>query len=227
MNYQEYCILIPAYQAMETLPTLLDSILKIFNGNQIFVIDDGSTDNTKAIARHYSQVRFITHDRNRGKGAALLTGIQIAVRSGFRYAVCLDADLQHDPAYIPEMVAAQRRNQTDLVLGKRDFHLKTMPFHRILSNTITSFLISIRTGRRVHDSQCGYRLMNLKKVAHRRFAEDGFQFESEILIKLLSAKTSFSEIPIPTIYNNARSSISNTRDTFKFIILFFKSYLWT
>jgi glycosyltransferase involved in cell wall biosynthesis len=113
---------------METLPTLLDSILKIFNGNQIFVIDDGSTDNTKAIARHYSQVRFITHDRNRGKGAALLTGIQIAVRSGFRYAVCLDADLQHDPAYIPEMVAAQRRNQTDLVLGKRDFHLKLCLF---------------------------------------------------------------------------------------------------
>jgi hypothetical protein len=68
--------------------------------------------------------------------------------------------------------------------------------------------------------------MNLKKVAHRRFAEDGFQFESEFS-QITFAKTSFSEIPIPTIYNNARSSISNTRDTFKFIILFFKSYLWT
>jgi len=227
MENRDHCILIPAYQAVDTLPVLIDSILDFIVRENIFIVDDGSDDDTAGLAQNYPQVKFISHKFNKGKGAALLTGIQSAIQMGFHYAICLDADLQHDPKCIPTFIKAQQNNQADLVLGKRIFDVKTMPFHRILSNTITSFLISIRTDRRVHDSQCGYRLINLKLLADAQFSEDGFQFESEILIKLLSTGCRYTEVKIPTIYNSARSSINNVRDTLRFISLFFRSYLWT
>ncbi|MFH1214614.1 MAG: glycosyltransferase family 2 protein [Candidatus Neomarinimicrobiota bacterium] len=221
-----FCVVIPAYQAAVTLPPLIKTISQEFQQNDIFIVDDGSTDATPDILRHYPQIHFIKHPINKGKGAALLSGFQTARQFGYQYAICLDADLQHDPHYIRRFIQAQRINQVDLVLGVRRFDWRTMPLHRILSNTITSFLISLRTGKRVHDSQCGYRLINLKIVKHEQFSEDGFQFESEILIKLLSAGYNYSEVEIPTIYNNAHSSISNVRDTLKFIYLLLKSYLW-
>ena len=221
-----FCVVIPAYQAADTLPLLVKTISQEFQQNDIFIVDDGSTDETPDILGHYPQIHLIKHAVNKGKGAALLSGFHMARQLGHQYAICLDADLQHDPHYIRRFVEAQRNNQVDLVLGVRRFDWRTMPLHRILSNTITSFLISLRTGKRVHDSQCGYRLINLNIIENMQFSENGFQFESEILIKLLSAGYNYSEVEIPTIYNKARSSISNVRDTLKFIHLLLKSYLW-
>ena len=226
MNNRNYCIIIPAYQAAETLPPLLKYITMQFAENDIFIVDDGSTDQTSDIMNHYPKIHLIKHSVNRGKGAALQSGFRAAYRLGYQFAVCLDADLQHDPNYISYFIATQKQKHADLVLGVRDFTFRAMPFHRILSNTITSFLISIRTGRRIHDSQCGYRLLNLKIVQPFQFSENGFQFESEVLIKLLLAGFKYTEVKIPTIYCTNHSSINNVKDTYKFIRLFFKSYLW-
>jgi glycosyltransferase involved in cell wall biosynthesis len=226
MNNRNYCIIIPAYQAAETLPPLLKYITMQFAENDIFIVDDGSTDQTSDVINDYPQIHLIKQPVNRGKGAALHSGLREAYRLGYQFAVCLDADLQHDPNYISRFIAAQKQTGSDLVLGIRDFTFRTMPFHRILSNTITSFLISLRTGRRIHDSQCGYRLLNLKIMQPFQFSENGFQFESEVLIKLLLAGFKYTEVKIPTIYRANHSSINNIKDTYKFIRLFFKSYLW-
>ena len=227
MENRKYCIIIPAYQAAVTLPSLIEIISGQFAENNIFIVDDGSTDLTSEVLNAYPQINIIKHQINRGKGAALSSGFRKARQLDYDYAICLDADLQHDPNYIQKFIDSQVANRVDLVLGKRHFDYRAMPFHRILSNTITSFLISIRTSRRIHDSQCGYRLINLNVVKNLTFYEDGFQFESEILIKLLSAGYRYTEVEIPTIYNTNRSSINNIRDTLKFILLFFKSYLWS
>ena len=226
MNNRNYCIIIPAYQAVETLPPLLKYITMQFAENDIFIVDDGSTDQTSDVINDYPQIHLIKQPVNRGKGAALHSGLREAYRLGYQFAACLDADLQHDPNYISRFIADQKQTGSDLVLGIRDFTFRTMPFHRILSNTITSFLISLRTGRRIHDSQCGYRLLNLKIMQPFQFSENGFQFESEVLIKLLLAGFKYTEVKIPTIYCTNHSSINNVKDTYKFIRLFFKSYLW-
>jgi len=226
MDNRNYCIVIPAYQVAKTLPSLLKTITMQFAENDIIIVDDGSTDQTAEIINDYPKIHLIKHPVNRGKGAALQSGFREAYRRGYHFAICLDADLQHDPDYISCFIATQKQKRADLVLGVRDFTYQAMPVHRILSNTITSFLISIRTGRRIHDSQCGYRLINLKIVQPFKFSEDGFQFESEMLIKLLSAGFKYAEIKIPTIYNYTRSSINNIKDTYRFIRLFFKSYFW-
>jgi len=227
MRKHSHCIIIPAYQAAETLPSLIKTITTQFTANNIFIVDDGSTDQTSEVLKAFPQIHIIKHAVNRGKGAALVSGFRKALQLGYSDAICLDADLQHDPNYIKKFIDSQIEHQVDLVLGKRHFDYRTMPFHRILSNTITSFLISIRTGRRIHDSQCGYRLISMNIIKDSTFLEDGFQFESEILIKLLSTGSTYTEIEIPTIYNANRSSINNIKDTLKFISLFLKSYLWS
>jgi len=224
--YNKYCVIIPAYNAADAISDLIKVIHKLNPPLKIFVIDDGSVDGTFDNAKAFQQVSVYKHDFNRGKGEAIKTGIKEARSGGFQYAIFIDADLQHDPHLIEEFILIREQKDIDLVLGKRSFLKTKMPFHRILSNSITSFMISLRTGCRVHDSQCGYRLVDITKVPIGNITETGFQFESEFLIKMLSSGLKYCEIPIPTIYNKSTSSINNLMDTIKFIRLYLKSYLW-
>jgi len=224
---QEYCILVPTYQSSATLAKLIKRLIGTVPNMPIIIVDDGSTDETQKIVSDYENVVYLKHNHNLGKGAALRTGIARAITMEFKYVICLDADLQHDPLCLPHFIRLQKSGGLDLVLGRRRFSCATMPLHRILSNTITSFLISIRTGRRVHDSQCGYRLIKCSNLSLQHFKENGFQFESEFLIKTLTGNMRYGEQSIPTVYNNSPSSINNLLDTGRFIHLFLRSYLWT
>ncbi len=223
-----YCIIIPAYQAVETLPVLLQILRTEYPQLPVIVVNDGSTDDTKDFVNSHDGIRKIEHSTNRGKGAAIKSGVIAAQNAGFTYAICIDADLQHPPEKIDEFIRTQKQVGADMVIGRRNFDFRFMPFHRILSNTITSLLISMRIGRRVHDSQCGFRLINIGSLDPERFYENGFQFESEFLMKVVPALPKIAEVPIETIYHpSGTSSISNAKDTLKFISLFFRSYLWT
>jgi glycosyltransferase involved in cell wall biosynthesis len=226
-SVNKYCVIIPTYESAKHLPYLLDRIKNISPKLKIIVVDDGSTDSTSKVLESFNQIVVIKHKINRGKGAALKSGINKAKELGFEYAITIDSDLQHSPDLIPSFIELQRKSNVDLIVGKREFSLKKMPIHRILSNTITSFLISLRVGTRVHDSQCGYRLIKIKDINTSFFRENGFQFESEFLIKMLLSGKKLAEIPIDTIYHKTGSYINNIKDTIKFIFLFFSSYFWT
>lgn len=226
IDYKKYCVIVPAYNAQQTILAVIESIRQVTPNLKIIVIDDGSTDKTVSIVKENKSVLLHRHTVNRGKGAAIKTGIRIAREAGYNYGIFIDADMQHDPERIAEFIKLRERQSSDMVLGVRSFFRTDMPFHRIMSNSITSFMISLRTGKRVHDSQCGYRLVNLLKVDPSFYDNDGFQFESEFLIKMLCTGGTYCEIPVPTIYNRAGSSINNIWDTIRFIKLFLRSYLW-
>jgi len=107
----------------------------------------------------------------------------------------------------------------DLVVGKRDFS-KPMPFHRRISNKITSFIISILIRKKIKDSQCGYRKYKISSFNINSCIEKGFHFESEILLKSINRKSIIKHVNIETIYNMGNnSSIKNFSDTLKFISL--------
>ena len=226
VNEEKYCIIIPAYNAGLSLMRLIQIIRKNHPKLQIIIIDDGSKDDSFRGISKYDYISCYRHEINKGKGAAIKTGIRYAKETGFNYGIFIDADLQHDPDKISEFISAREQHDFNMVLGRRSFIKTGMPFHRILSNSITSFMISLRTGRRIHDSQCGYRLVQLSNLKIENFNDDGFQFESEFLIKMIGVGASYCEIPIPTIYNNTGSSINNALDTLKFIKIFLISYLW-
>ena len=157
-----------------------------------------------------------------GKGDALLKGLYYAQKSGFTHAITLDADNQHDPEYLPLFLECDEN--ISIVLGVRNFN-SIMPLHRKLSNKLTSQIISWLCNKNILDSQCGYRRYRLKDLCSKTYSESGFQFESEVLIKLLRDNYSLKHISVPTIYSNENSAMNNFRDTFKFINLIFRHIL--
>ena len=134
----------------------------------------------------------------------------------------MDADSQHDPKLIEMFLEVNE--DISLVLGIRKFE-KDMPYHRRISNKLTSLIISFLSSETIQDSQCGYRRYKLIDISSEIFIETGFQFESEILIRLLRKKCSYHQIDIPTIYGNEKSSINNIIDTLKFIRLILRSII--
>ena len=162
------------------------------------------------------------NERNLGKGHALLTGLTHALNAGYTHAVTLDADSQHNPQFIKLLL--MQNPEISLVYGFRNFSC-TMPIHRRCSNIISSWIISVLIGNKVLDSQCGFRRYHLEKVLKHTYNELGFQFESEVLIKLGIQGESFHRVQISTLYSNEKSAINNLTDTFKFIRLIFKFFL--
>ena len=215
-------VIVPVYNGENSILELLNGICKTIDKSQIIIVDDGSEDNSYNLCKDngYYTLRL---DTNMGKGYALQKGFKIALKKGFEFAFTIDCDLQHDPACINRFFKKQNLTLADVVIGKRDFSFGKMPLARIFSNSMTSFILSLVTGQKLYDSQCGYRLYRLEKIRNLKFDSHRYQFESEILLKLSKHLCRFDYVCIPTIYNNEISYISHIRDIKNFIKIVFKN----
>ena len=214
--------IIPCFNDNDYLNHLLKSD-NFYNQNiDVLIIDDGS--NQEVLIDNLSKsIILIKNKTNRGKGYSIKKGLNYAIDNGYTHAITLDADLQHDPDYIDKFLAIDVR--INIVIGARDFN-HNMPFHRRFSNKITSGIISMLVGKKILDSQSGYRRYKLYSKSFNNCSEDGFQFESEVLINELRLQGSKVEhVFIPTIYNNQKSSINNITDTYKFIKLILRKII--
>lgn len=166
---------------------------------EVVVVDDGSTDATASVAAA-AGARVLRHTANRGKGAAILTALEDFSRTAAEYAVFLDADGQHDPAEIPQLVAAADREQAGLVLGNRMADPAGMPLHRVWVNRLTSRITSWLAGQSIPDSQCGYRLLRRGLLGDLRLRSHRFETETEMLIQAGQAGHRIVSVPIRSIY---------------------------
>lgn len=217
-------VLIPALNAAQTLGQLLAGLQPHFAVESIVVVDDGSTDETAAIAKAAGAV-VLSHGVNRGKGAALRTGFKyVLATAGQDSVITMDADLQHDPKDVPKFLTAWQSGDSDLILGYRRRMGSGMPFHRVLSNTITSALVSARTGVRIRDSQTGFRLIARSVLSSIEVQADGYEAETEILIKAARRGFRIAGVPIATIYNGAPSHMTHWKTTKRFLQVLLREY---
>ena len=145
-------VLIAAYNEEKQIKNIIRRIPAVVD--EILVVDDGSTDETRKEALK-AGITVITHRQNQGKGMAIRTGI-IHLKTDI--IVFLDADGQHRPEEIPILVAPLLQGQADLVIGSRLFGgFSTMPRIRVLSNVITRFVIRLRRSVYINDTQSGFR----------------------------------------------------------------------
>jgi glycosyltransferase involved in cell wall biosynthesis len=199
---------------------LIFRIFKILNCGsfQLLVIDDGSLPAVQLPEKFPKPVIIRRSEKNGGKGQALKIGFDYFTRTRpARYILTIDADLQHPPEKIPEFLKQLRPNSRQIVVGYRERRLGQMPFHRILSNFITSLIISSLTGRLIKDSQCGFRLFDCAILTDLRLEENRFHLESEMIIQAAWQKVHIGFVPIPTIYRQEKSSINNCRETLNFV----------
>lgn len=197
------CAVIPFFNEKKTLNLVLDETLHYVKF--VFAVNDGSNDDSYLEERNKINVNFIDLEKNYGKGNALRIGFESAVSSGFDSVVTLDADLQHDPKYIPELV--KELSTFDIVIGNRLKNIKEMPLQRRFSNKITSFLLTLKTGQEILDSQCGFRAFRAEALKELKIKYSGFEAESEILIKAAKKGYKIGFVDIPTIYGNEKSKM--------------------
>ncbi len=222
---QRILIAVPVYNEAQFIGRVLDQLSAAAPNIPILVVNDGSTDGTASVIQHYN-VQYIEHKKNCGKGEAIQTAFSFARHNKYDWIIFLDGDGQHPPRHISHFIDEIRRNRADVVLGNRRIRSVNMPFHRLLSNGITSILISLCAGQRIYDSQCGYRAVRVAKMRGICFTSSGFQVESEMLLKLGKTGALFTHVPIETVYGDESSSIHLVADTLKFIKLILSSFWW-
>lgn len=154
-------VIIPAYNEEKTIVKVIKEIQSYNDNVDIVVVNDGSKDNTLMQAQKTS-ARILNLPCNLGIGGAVQTGYIFAYKNNYDIAIQIDADGQHNPKYINQMVSYIEDQGYDLVIGSR-FIEKTgydQTFFRMLGINITSGIIKLLTGKKVYDTTSGYRAAN-------------------------------------------------------------------
>lgn len=211
------CVIIPAFNESTTISEVVKGCKKYIK--DVIVIDDGSKDNTGAAAREAGAV-VITHDFNRGKGAALKTAFDYVLSNKWDALIIVDADGQHDWNEIPKIIETTNKENSGITIGTRMSNVQKMPLLRKAINLLTSWIISRLSGQYIPDSQCGFRLIRSNLLRDLNLATDNFEMESEMIIIAARKGYKVSHVPIKTIYHKKRDRIGPGRDTWKFIKLF-------
>lgn len=195
------CVVVPSFQARATLGAVLEGLLTEMPElarDDVLVVDDGSTDETGAVARDHG-VRLASHSRNRGKGAALRTGLAKAAELGYEAALTVDADGQHPP-HAARAVLEASNDPNDLVLGIRDLERAGAPRANQMSNRFSNLVLSGFARKWMSDTQCGLRRYPIAGVLSLGCRAEGYAFEAEVLLRAVAADVRVREIAVDVIY---------------------------
>jgi glycosyltransferase involved in cell wall biosynthesis len=173
-------VLIPAYNAAKSVGDVVRASKEIVR--DVVVVNDGSRDDTAAVARA-AGAEVVDHPQNRGKGGALKTGFAYAVKNGYDVVVTLDADGQHLPREIPKFLKSREETKADLIIGGRSHLFGEMLPRRRLANRFSAWSIAKASGTKVTDSQSGFRLYSANLLRNVRLRTDGFDLESEVIVR--------------------------------------------
>ncbi|MBR6863618.1 MAG: glycosyltransferase family 2 protein [Bacteroidales bacterium] len=198
------CAVIPTYNNGGTVADVVRGVLR--QGLPVIVVDDGSTDDT-AQRLEGLEIDRIRHARNQGKGRALKTGLEEARRLGYRFALTLDADGQHDPADIPALVAAA--GPRTLVIGSRNLTAEGMPAGNTFANRFSNFWFTVQTGRKLPDTQTGFRVYPLEDIPSLRLLTS--RYEAELALLVFSAWKNLRIVPVPVRVYYPEDRVSHFR----------------
>lgn len=211
------CAVIPFYNESSTISKIALETLNFVD--VVILVNDGSTDDSVNFVPVDERIILISSKTNEGKGSALRNGFLKSMEMNFDYTVTLDADYQHEPKWIPSLI--KELDTFDIIIGNRLNNISDMPFQRILSNRITSFLLSLKTGIKIIDSQCGYRAFRTDILKNILPSYNRFEAESEMLILASRNNLKIGSVNISTIYGNEKSKIKPIQTIYGFLRVLF------
>ncbi len=205
------CAVVPAWNAAETVGDVVAGLVRAL-GVPVVVVDDGSTDATAETARAAGGA-VVSHGRNLGKGAAILSGLREAARRGHAVAVTVDADGQHPPSSARTLLDADAAGA--LVLGVRDLLRDGAPRSNRFGNQVSNFFLSRFAGRPLADTQCGLRRYPVGATLALGCRARGFAFEAEVVLRAIAAGLPVVEVPVAVVYpppDERRTHFHSVRD---------------
>jgi glycosyltransferase involved in cell wall biosynthesis len=212
------CAVIPFYNEKDFILNVVRETLNYVD--KVIAVNDGSTDLSENQIVNLENVYVLNLNSNKGKGRALQAGFDECTKTNFNFIVTIDGDNQHDPKYIPEFI--KKLNDFDIVIGNRLTDTKSMPLQRIISNKLTSFFLSLKTGQNILDSQCGFRAYKKEVLQNVRTSYSGYEAESEILIYAARKGFKIGFANIPTLYGDEKSKMNPVAAIVGFIKVLFK-----
>lgn len=202
-------VIIPTYNNAGTIAHVVRGVSGY--SRHIWVVNDGSTDETADILRGFPEIKVITYPRNRGKGFALKTGLREATAQGFRYALTIDSDGQHFPDDIPVFIREIEKQPDTLLIGARDLTSDNMPGKNTFANRFSNFWFRLETGIALQDTQSGFRLYPLQKLQNIRYFTTGYEFELEIMVRAAWRRVPVKNVAINVYYPPQAERVSHFR----------------
>ncbi len=223
VHLKDIGVVIPAYNAEKTIGGVIGELIEYgFAKDNIVVINDGSRDRTED-AIGSQGVTLVNHKKNMGKGAALRDGFAAARQKNLRKVFVIDADAQHQVSEITSFL--KLNSKYDIVIGERKNILMHMALDRLLTNRTVNLVVSLLSGIRTTDVQCGFRYIDLKIFDKVELRTNNYQTESEMVIRAARSKYKVGFVPVTTIYGNEKSYINPLIDTARFINMAVR-FLW-
>jgi glycosyltransferase involved in cell wall biosynthesis len=193
-------VVIPVYNERASLPLLLERVRKTPFEKEIILVDDGSTDGTreglyKMQADHEEGVRILFHEKNRGKGAALRTGLKAVTGD---IVIIQDADLEYNPEDYPRLLEPILDGRADVVYGSRFLggpH-RVLFFWHFMANRALTLISNMLTNLNLSDMETGYKVFRAEVIKDLELTSDRFNIEPEITVKLARGGFRIYETPI-------------------------------
>lgn len=225
---KDFVILIPSYKPDEHLGSVIDDLMS-GGFSRFVVINDGSG---MEYERYFSAavekegVTLLSHEVNRGKGAALKTGLSFVAEkmADASFVLTVDADGQHRLADVLKVAERASREQSAMVLGSRNFSLPQVPFRSRFGNRLTSFIFRI-SGARIQDTQTGLRAIPVKNIAELvEISGERYEYETNVLLHLKDLGIPVCEEEIETVYlnENEGSHFNPVKDSLRIYRLIFR-----
>ena len=189
-------VIIPVYNEVNTIKQVLEKINSVNIDKEIIAVDDGSTDGTDKALRdlHYDALKIIHHSSNRGKGAAVLTGL---TQAGGEYVIIQDADLEYNPDEYRLLLDYARQNGLTAVFGSRFSGGRNARFSaQYFANKLITFLVNFLFGSSLTDAETCYKLVKTEVLQNLGLRAKKFEIEPEITINLLKKGYPIKEAPI-------------------------------
>ncbi len=191
-------VIIPVYNEVESIQTIIQRVQATQLAHEIILVDDGSKDGTRDILGTLdgkNGLRVILHEKNKGKGAAVRTGMNAAQGD---ILLIQDADLEYDPRDYPELIKPIEEGLADVVYGSRFLgraHRVTMFWHMVANKSLT-LMTNILYDTILTDMETGYKVFRKEVIAGMVIRANSFNFEPEFTAKILKRKYRIYEVPI-------------------------------
>jgi len=191
--------LIPVYNERATIEAILRHVKSVNLADEIIVVDDASTDGTRELLQELIPAlpgaRLLLHEANRGKGAAIRTGLGLVSSD---LVLIQDADLEYDPREVPNLLRPIQDGKADVVYGSRFLGAprRTSMFWHMVANKLLTLMTNVLYNSILSDMETGYKLFRRELIQSITIRSNRFDFEPEITAKLLKRKARIFEVPI-------------------------------